>query len=230
MIATSPLSIIVPPPATTSPIMTASKKRTRKAVSFYPKVSVKSCHHFRDYTPQERRSIWLTNNELKRIRYSCHKLAREFSKPGAPLDGMSPNGDCLRGLEGKTSQGLAKKKRIKLGARNAVFDEQNLQIAIGFKDAEAIADVYYEHTEYAQIDAHMKALRDQVEALLPPPPPPSPKKKSAPVVKPTTVTTPTAIATARNPLFRAISCGSSTTSLLRSTSSRRLLTDKFFNV
>ncbi len=229
MIATSLLGAMVPPPVTTSPMTTKSKKRARKSVSFYPKVTLKYCPHFSDYTPEEKRNTWLTSYELKKIRYSCHKLAREFSKPNAPMDGTSQNGDCLRGLEGRTSQGLAKKKRVKIGARNAVFDEQNLQIGIGFRDEEAIADVYYEHTEYAQIDAHMRGLRDQVDALVPPQS--SNKENLAPVAnsKSTLTANASGAATARNPLFLAINCGSGTNGLLRSTSSRRLLTDKFFN-
>lgn len=230
MIATSLLSVMVPPPVTTSPVTMKSKKRIRKSVSFYPGVTVQCCPHFNDYTPQEKRDTWLTSNELKRIRYCAHKLAREFSKPGAPVDGMSPNGECLRGLEGRTSHGLAKKKRLKIGARKAVFEEQNLQMGFGFTDEEAIADVYYEHTEYAQIDAHMRALRDQVDALVPSPS--NNKENSAPVnnTKPSASSIPFATATARNPLFRAMNCGNTTNHLLRSNSSRRLLTNKFFDV
>ncbi len=214
MIATN---TITPTPIITTSPMTSTKsktKRKRKGVTFYPKVTVKYCRHHNDYTPEERTNSWLSGEELYAMRAECHKIAREFSMPSAAGKTVSTNGvDILRGLEGKTARGVAKRKRVKAIARDAVFYEQNFQVQRGFRDANAIADVYYEQTETAQIEAHMKALRDQVDALVVPPAPltKSPKKKAS-----VQVTTPTSSATCR-PRF------------LSSTSSRRLLTDKFFH-
>jgi len=212
MIATNtfaPTPIIATSPVTSTKSAT---KRRRKGVSFYPKVTVKYCRHHNDYTPEERTSTWLSGQELHAMRADCHKIAREFSKPSAAGKTVSSNGvDILRGLEGKTAQGVTKRKRVKAIARDVVFYEQNFQIQRGFCDANAIADVYYEQTETAQIEAHMKALRDQVDALVVPPAPSKSTKKG--LVK---ITSPTNVATCR-PKF------------LSSTSSRRLLTDKFFH-
>eukprot|EP00533_Pseudo-nitzschia_delicatissima_P015593 CAMPEP_0197269300 /NCGR_PEP_ID=MMETSP1432-20130617/4852_1 /TAXON_ID=44447 /ORGANISM="Pseudo-nitzschia delicatissima, Strain UNC1205" /LENGTH=230 /DNA_ID=CAMNT_0042734423 /DNA_START=18 /DNA_END=710 /DNA_ORIENTATION=- len=220
----------IPAPVVTSP-MSATKsptKRRRKEVSFYPKVSVKYCLHRNNYTAEERHNTWMTNRELQMIRSECHKFAREFSHPSKANDSVSQNGiDILRGLEGKTSQGLARRKRVKAAARNAVFEEQNFQIITGIYDVNALADVYYEHSEYAQIDAHMKGLRDHVEALVAPSTriatPPvhgrkrtlkfSPKRESAAITTPTSAV----VGASCRPRF------------LSSTSSRRLLTDNFFN-
>ncbi len=220
----------IPAPVVTSPMSatTSPTKRRRKGVSFYPKVTVKFCRHRNNYTAEERHNTWMTNNELQIIRSECHRIAREFSHPSKANDSVSQNGiDILRGLEGKTAQGVARRKHIKALARNAVFEEQNIQIITGIYDVNALADVYYEHSEYAQIEAHMKALRDQVEALVVPPAhiatPPvhgrkrglkfSAKRESAPITTPTS----------------AIVGASCRPRFLSSTSSRRLLTDKFFN-
>jgi hypothetical protein len=215
---------VVPAPVNTSPMTTkeSTKRRRRKgkAVSFYPQVTIKYCLHFTDYTPQEKSDSWMTAQEHRASRTACNKLAIEFSKPGASSkNGISQNGDCLRGLEGKTAQGLIRRKRIKAVARKAVFDEQNSQINLGVVDVETLANEYYEHTEYAQIDAHMKALRDQVEALIQ-----SPSTAIKGIEIPTTTTTPTS---SRKLFFTR---RNSASTLLTSTSSRRSLTDKFFKV
>lgn len=156
----------------------------------------------------------MTAQEHRASRTACNKLARASS-----TNGISQNGDCLRGLEGKTTQGLIRRKRIKAVARKAVFDEQNIQANLGVIDVETLANEYYEHTEYAQIDAHMKALRDRVEALIQ-----SPNTAIKGIEIPATTTTPTE---SRKSFFTR---RNSARTLLTSTSSRRSLTDKFFKV
>lgn len=226
--ASLPSGAVVPAIATTT-----SSKRRRKRVSFFPKVEVKGCRHFQDYTQEEWENTWQTKEDLKAMKKANQKLAMEFSKPNCRKDGMSENGiDCLRGMEGRTVKGFAKRKRIKNAARNAVLDEQSFQRCYGMDDANALADVYYEHTEYAQIDAHMKALRDQVEALAPTAAPSKPEFEDVPLTTPESL--PAVTTTVRKPLFTAMSRGDSLRKLHNSlpnlSTSKRLLTDKFFKL
>jgi len=147
------------------------KGKTRRRVSFFPETHIKYTIHHNDYTAAERRRTWLTMDELRWMKRSCQKLARELSEPDSNNNNNNSNSDrCIRGLEGRTRQGLTKRKRIKNAARDAVLWEQGLQrkwgVSIdGFSNEKILADTYYEFTEFSQIEAHMLGLRDAVEAF-----------------------------------------------------------------
>ena len=274
------LDDVPPPPVDISPLLVARKRRgnsgknqqqqqRRRRVSFHPEVSVQHTLHHKDYTASEKRESWLTMDELKSMKRSCQRLALALSNPITHGDDDDNNNDdddgedasrCLRGLEGRTRQGISKRKRVRNAAREAVLWEQNLRrrwgISVdGFHDedatdeANAVADAYYEFTECAQIEAHMVGLRDASVA----------REFLAPATTTTTTTstTTTITTTADSKKLPSSSTSSSRdppagnnnnnnnrillpsggrsrnnlpSSLSRVTSTRRLLTDAFFQV
>jgi hypothetical protein len=236
MITTTFTPGALPPPVDLSPIVATNKVPKRKrSVSFNHEVHVKYCLHHKNYTAGERRRTWLTMDELSRMKYSNRKLAMEFSR-NTPTRAYDDNeNDCLRGLEGRTAQGLVRRKRIKTSAKRAVFYEQKTQKRTGIVDAESLADVYFEYTEYPQVEAHMVALRDETVAALlaaAKSEPPSPSS-STPLPSPSPL--PSTSSFRRKALY--LSCVPHYENSTRSpysisslTSSRRLLTDKFFKV
>jgi hypothetical protein len=80
----------------------------------------------------------------------------------------SPNSmksnDCFRGLEGKTTEGLIKKRMVKAHARDAVFQEQDRQWELGTTNPEKIAHIYRKSTEVARTSARLLGLRDAKES------------------------------------------------------------------
>jgi hypothetical protein len=72
--------------------------------------------------------------------------------------------DCFRGLEGKTTDGVMRKRMLKAIAREEVFNEQDRQGLLGIYDPEAIADAYFNCTELARVSARMLGIRDEKEA------------------------------------------------------------------
>ena len=72
--------------------------------------------------------------------------------------------DCFRGLEGKTMEGLIKKRMLKAHARDAVFQEQDRQWELGTSDPEKIANIYRKSTEIARTSARLLGLRDAKES------------------------------------------------------------------
>jgi hypothetical protein len=76
----------------------------------------------------------------------------------------SARSNFLRGLEGKTTLGLYRKRQVKFNAREAVLEEQQRQWQRGIRDEEAIAEAYFECAEAAHITAYMLGLRDEREA------------------------------------------------------------------
>merc|ERR1712224_215235 len=140
-------------------------KRKKRKVSFHSRVEVEYCMTRQEYTEEETKLSWLTFEEIRSSKKSNRMLALYFSRKGAG-DTSKDGKDCLRGLEGRTQQGLQKRKQIKRSARRAVLVEQSFQMEIGVVDSDALADAYYEHTQYPAVQAHMVALRDETDAAL----------------------------------------------------------------
>ena len=226
----TPDAVAVPPPVDISPIVATNKvpKRTRN-VTFNEEVHVQYCLHHKDYTAGERRRTWLTMTELCRMKYTIRKLAMEFSRNPPATRAVDDNeNDCLRGLEGRTAQGLVRRKRTKRTAKSAVLYEQKEQKQMGIVDVEKLADVYYEYTEYPQVEAHMVALRDEAVAALlaaaksePP---------STPAPSPSSTHAPSFSSFRRKALYLSCTPQHDSARSLYSLSSRRLLTDKFFRI
>mmetsp|Transcript_4800 Transcript_4800/g.9821 ORF Transcript_4800/g.9821 Transcript_4800/m.9821 type:complete len:214 (-) Transcript_4800:177-818(-) len=156
----SPDVIRVPPDF--SSIIAPKGVQKRKSVSFSPNESIRGTLHLKDITATELQRAWYTMDEVKSMKRSSRKLAIELSKTATD---DANNTECFRGLEGKTTQGLRRRKMTKATARNAVFLEQCRQRKWGMVDSNRIADEYFECTERSSMAAHIIALRDQEEAI-----------------------------------------------------------------
>lgn len=162
-------------PASFSPIVTnTTRSRTKKSVSFYPIVTVQRIMSRHDYTADEAKRTWLNLDELVVLKQSIKTLANQLSNSeGLSLRGSCNKIDnssiledeCFRGLEGRTRLGVKRRKRIKAGAKHAVMKEQRRQKKSGSFSSARIADAYYAHSEYPQVEAHMVGLRDESEAM-----------------------------------------------------------------
>lgn len=153
-------------------------------MSLHPTVTVYSVLHYKDYTPKEIKNTWYRKNELKSIRAVYRGLLRNCGSEGdndsndtmnvipanAINTGMEPiafgtfNGECLRGLEGKTTEGHDRKFYVRRVAKEAVMWEQYRQRHLGFHDEDLLADLYFECAEGAQVAAYLLGLRDEQEA------------------------------------------------------------------
>jgi len=228
----TPDAVTVPSPVCISPIVATNKVPKRKrSVSFNQEVHVQYCLHHKDYTAGERRRTWLTMTELSKMKYMSRKLAMEFSSSSNPPTTRAVDdnkNDCLRGLEGRTAQGLIRRKRIKRTAKKAVFYEQKAQKLMGILDEEKLADVYYEYTEYSQVEAHMVALRDETVAALLAAAKSDPPLTPAP--SPSPAASPSFSSFRRKALYLSCNPQHDSTRGFYNISSRRLLTDKFFRI
>jgi len=134
-----------------------------KRVSFYPNVLFLGTLHRRDCSATELQQTYYTMEELKQMKRSCRAIACNLS--AINFDSESKDIDpYLRGLEGRTSEGLLKKRTTKKNGREAVFREQCRQRKLGINNSCQIADAYFEVTELPQVSAQMLGLRDEKEA------------------------------------------------------------------
>lgn len=109
-----------------------------------------------DYTMEEMTDSWYDRTDLKQMRVNARKEAR-LLEAGLLHETSTTS---ARGLEGRTTEGLKRKRRNRSEAVNAVFDELDQQEEHGISDDDAVADVYYVFTEHCQATAQMMGTRD----------------------------------------------------------------------
>jgi hypothetical protein len=109
-----------------------------------------------DYTMEERSASWYDRSSLKEMRATSRSEAR-LLEAGLLHETSTTS---VRGLESRTTEGLRRKRRNRADAVNAVFDELDHQDEQGIFDDDALADVYFVHTEHCQATAQMMGMRD----------------------------------------------------------------------
>jgi hypothetical protein len=139
------------------PAMT-QQERQRRTLSFSSTVDVHEVLHVGDFSLDEIRSSWYSHKEIKVMKKRSKRIATQSEKEN------DENDYCLRGLETKTVRGSSQKRQRKSTARKAVFLEQRRQQEQGLENPEAIAEAYYDCTDYCQATAHMMGLRDALMA------------------------------------------------------------------
>jgi hypothetical protein len=109
-----------------------------------------------DYTIDEVTATWYHRNDLKQMKDTARFEAKLLAA-GLLQETMHTS---ARGLEGRTAEGLTRKRRNRADASNAVFDELDQQDEQGIFDDDALADVYFLCTEHCQVVAQMMGMRD----------------------------------------------------------------------
>lgn len=140
-----------------SPIVSTRKQPKRKSVSFFPKACVHQVLNRSDYTHKESQATWYSMGQLRAIKRHNRMLAIHLSTKAAEDSSM-------RGLEGRTPEGLVNRKEVKATARNAVMLEQDRQRKWGINNAQTLAQIYSYFSEHSRLQAHMVGLCDQKEA------------------------------------------------------------------
>ena len=130
-----------------------------KKVSFKASVKCRKALHVNNYSDEEIAATWYNDQEFKVMRKSACMVAKMIE------DGTISSEDCcIRGLEHKNKTAARRKRAIRMNASEAVLDEQQCQMQCGMNDDESIAQVYSKFTAESQIEAHERALKDQLEA------------------------------------------------------------------
>lgn len=129
---------------------------TKKYVRFADETTTHLVLSRVDYTVDEMSATWYDRTDLKQMRSTAKSEARLLEA------GMLQETETTsaRGLEGRTTEGLTRKRRNRTDAVNAVFDELDQQDEQGIFDDDALADVYFVYTEHCQVTAQMIGMRD----------------------------------------------------------------------
>mmetsp|Transcript_17355 Transcript_17355/g.24389 ORF Transcript_17355/g.24389 Transcript_17355/m.24389 type:complete len:265 (+) Transcript_17355:130-924(+) len=129
----------------------------RRAVHFADYPSWHEIGHLNDMTSTEMANTWYCYEEYQDIRSSYHDIVRRMMSYNPNIDNEV---ESTRGLEHKTKIGSRKRRANKIGAIDAVLQEQDRQILSGTRSTLAIASVYIREAQSAKADAHAKGVAD----------------------------------------------------------------------
>ena len=134
-------------------------KSSIKKVQFSNSLDVREVRHWKDLPKEEAEATWYTPTEFEEIKRSLVVTIRLMMT-------KKPVGEdlCTRGLEFRTPAGAKLRKKNKLRALTAVWNEQVAQWKADRSDDEAISFVYQHEVHECRIIARRLALQDQKDA------------------------------------------------------------------
>ncbi|KAL3912380.1 MAG: hypothetical protein SGILL_006906 [Bacillariaceae sp.] len=125
-------------------------------VSFTSDVDVKEMPHLKDMPAEEVSAVWYNSADFEKIKKNLVTTLRLMiaNKPvGSDM--------CTRGIEFRTPQGAKFRKKNKLEALTAVWNEQVAQWKENVTDDEAIRRVYLEHSTKCLETAQKFGMHDE---------------------------------------------------------------------
>jgi hypothetical protein len=125
-------------------------------VSFEQHVDVKEIPHIKDLSAEEVSAVWYNGEDFEAIKKSLVVTLRLMiaSKPVG-------SDQCTRGLEFRTPQGAKYRKKNKLEALTAVWNEQVAQWKDNVSNDEAIRRVYVEQSKKCIETARKFGMHDE---------------------------------------------------------------------
>jgi hypothetical protein len=134
----------------------------RRTIAFSPTVTIFEVLHIGDYTMEEVQHVWYSRREIATI----GRETKETTTLMMAGVNFCDDGDryCARGLESETDEGSHQMAHRIQEARDAVFDEQNLQLDENMYDPELLADIYFHCTSACQQEARHRASLDENDA------------------------------------------------------------------
>jgi hypothetical protein len=137
------------------PAMKSALVAPRK-VSFASNIDVKEVPHLKDVPEEDLKATWYTQEEFECIKKSLIVTVR-LMMAMKPIDSEQ----CTRGLEFRTPAGAKLRKKNKLDALTAVWNEQVSQWKRNRTDEEAISFVYTEQCQKVSEVARRMASQDE---------------------------------------------------------------------
>ncbi len=134
------------------------EQASEKHVRFCTSIDVREVRHWKDLPIEETEATWYTAAEFEGIKKSL-VLTIRLMMAKKPLD----QDQCTRGLEFRTPAGAKLRKKNKLKALTAVWNEQVAQWKEDRTDDDAISNVYQHEVHECRIIARRLALQDQKE-------------------------------------------------------------------
>jgi len=129
-------------------------------IRFSPVIQVKEIVHINDMTPEDIMHTWYQPSDYNAIKRKVGPLIRKVLQCCDDNHGAAR--EALRGLESKTPKGMKQRKRNRLNAYFAVFEEQEQQKCERRFDANRLAAKCAQATASSQAAAHSMGIKDEM--------------------------------------------------------------------
>lgn len=139
----------------------------RRHVQFSPIIHSKETGHVNDMSDEERRLRWYQPAEYVEIKLAIVALLRADRKSAHSKAGVSVLAN-ERGLEGRTTEGMQKRRDLRQDALIAVMTEQarhDNDKTLEFERVSNIATAYRQVSQAAVREAQVLAIKDQQDVL-----------------------------------------------------------------
>jgi len=140
---------------------TTTTTTTARSVSFAPLAQARRTISIKDYTQEEIRNCWYSEEEYNHIRSSCIRIVH-MSSAGEKV--FQSKRQTLRGLECQLPASYASKMATRQSAMGSVFVMQNESFLNDDGGEETISQVYSTISSSSRLWAHCVGLKDQREA------------------------------------------------------------------
>ena len=143
--------------------------RPTKSVTFRSRIKIREHLHIKNYTPTEMKACWYSKFDLTEMKADIY-ATRNLIVAGKLEQDTEEH--VRRGSENYLKKEMTRRSRVKLIARDAVFDEQDAQWEASsgttptITEPEYIAHFYKAATHLEVKRAYSVGLRDQMEAAL----------------------------------------------------------------
>jgi hypothetical protein len=134
-------------------------KRPGKSISFSENVTFREIEPLTELTKDEIRSVWYDDDEYARIK---EEVTATVTKSADGDSIKEEEGNCMRGLEGRTKFGSRRRKNNKAGGLEAVWSTQIALWKKKIDDHGDIAAAYRPHALHAKYHALQTAHGDDL--------------------------------------------------------------------
>jgi len=144
----------------TSPKQISVTHPSHRRVSFSGVETTHEVMHHNEYSDDEKTETWYDKESMKSMKNGAKSDAK-LADQGLLVVGKDVT---LRGLEGRTKEGMRRKSTNRREAYASVFSEIAFQQEVEYADEDMIADAYFLYSEPCAEEALRIGQRDELEA------------------------------------------------------------------
>jgi predicted RNase H-like HicB family nuclease len=148
--------------STSSTSTKAKKNKPQQCLRFAATIEVAEIPNRFDYSREELEDCWFQGYDYEEFRENSY-MTMGLYRAGLLPANIPNDKHCMRGLEGRLQEASKEREWTRYHATAAVLNEQYRQHRMGYRNPQAIADLYHSVAWNAQYKAYTQAMLDEQE-------------------------------------------------------------------